>query len=120
VKQRRDGSRDDPTPYSLAAMPGLPDDWRPPGQVQIEKAWAEHEQHELLAELQRERDADGQPTWFMIKEPEQGDPEWVVVWFRAVDPLDTRPDIRITRFPVAWEAQQEADARAIADEHAEE
>jgi hypothetical protein len=88
--------------------------------VHLEKAFAEHAEHDRLVELQRERDDDGNPTWMMIAEPDDGDTTWVAVWLRPVDPLDPRPGIRITRYPTSWEDQQMADARAIADEHAED
>jgi hypothetical protein len=85
--------------------------------VLISKVAGTNQSH---AELQSERDDGGMPRWFMRAEPDEGDATWVAVWLRPVDPLDERPSIRVTRYPVAWEEQQEADARAIADEHAED
>jgi hypothetical protein len=104
----------------LGRMPGLPDDWRPPARVHLERAWDAHPQRDLLNERKAERDGEGMPCWEMRAEPEEGDPSWVAVWLRSADPRDSRPDIRITRYPASWEAEQNADAQAIADEHADD
>jgi hypothetical protein len=97
----------------------LPDDWRPPAQMALERAWAEHPKRELLERLQRERDAEGNKTWGVRMEDDEEDPMWVAVWLRPVDPRDPRPSIRVSRWPKEWEARQQADAEARADEHAD-
>jgi hypothetical protein len=37
-------------------------DWIEPSYARFKKAWAEHDQHARLVELQAERDANGEPT----------------------------------------------------------
>jgi hypothetical protein len=98
-------------------IPGLPNDWRPPQQVLLERAWDKHERHDELVAFQRERDEQDQPKWFLLAEPDEGDPEWTAVWFRPVDPLDERPGIRIVRYPNSWLEGEDARVQAIIDEH---
>ena len=104
----------------LTGMPGLPDDWEPPFQARLDKAWREHPEHERLVTVSRERNEHGKKTWQTVFGPEEEDPSWDAFWLRPVDPTDPRPPILIDRYPRSWREQQEADAHAIADEHAED
>ena len=92
-------------------------DWMDQSYARFEKAWAEHPQHELLAELQSERDAKGEPTWQAVKEDDPDDPTWVQYRLKPVDPRDTRPSIRVCRWPGQLEADEARDTQAIIDEH---
>jgi hypothetical protein len=113
---------DDPTP-GPADEPEHPADkilgadWMEPSYARFKKAWAEHEQHARLVELQAERDANGEPTWQTVKEDDPDDPTWVRYALKPVDPRDPRPSIRICGWPGKVEADEMKDARAIVEEH---
>lgn len=98
--------------------PGLPDDWKPPEQVLLNRAWEEHPRHEELAALVQERDAHGYPKWKTRREPHPDHPDWTVVWFQPANPdVDTRESIQITEYPNEWLEREYARVRAIIEEH---
>ena len=77
------------------------DHWHSPELARVEKAWNEHPQHELLAQLGEERGAGGQVAWEIVKMPDPDHPEWTVVHLRPIDSQDGRSPIRITTYPRA-------------------
>ena len=94
----------------------LPPDWKPPERALVERAWARHHQRRLLDQLERERDAAGNPTWRLVLQDTPEDPEWTRATFEPIDPLDQREGIRITSWPTAKAQQLLDEIRAIADE----
>jgi hypothetical protein len=98
------------------STPGLPDDWQPPEQVVLERGWARHPRHDELTRLVNERDEDGKKTWETVRGPHPEHPGWTVLWFRPIDPTDTRESIKIIEYPNKWIGDEYARVRAIIEE----
>jgi len=96
----------------------LPDNWTPSEYRQLDRAWAEHPQHDLLAELADEHDGDGYRTWQLVRLPEPADPTWTAHYLRPRDPRDPRPAICITRYPRQMPDATNTGARSPGDEQA--
>jgi len=92
------------------------DDWQLPEYARVEKAWSEHPQHELLAQLGEERGTDGQVAWEIVKMADPDHPEWTVVHLRPIDSFDRRSPVRITTYPRKLADVQVSDVPAIAEE----
>jgi hypothetical protein len=97
--------------------PGLPDDWKPPERALLEQAWESHPRHEELVRLGKERDERGYPIWGTHYVPHPEHPDWMVIWFRPVDPRDKREGIQLKEYPIKAIEDEYARVRAVIDEH---
>ena len=98
----------------------LPDTWMPFEHTQLERAWAEHPEHDLLVKLADERDANGFKTWQLVRMPEPVDPTWTAHYLRPLDPTDPRPAICVTRYPRHVMDAKLSDVRAVTGEHSDD
>jgi hypothetical protein len=96
----------------------LPDDWRPPQRILFEREWDRHPHRDELVARQKERDADGAPTWVLREKDEPED--WAAIWQRPLDPRDPRPGIRICGWPNCWLEEEMASARMRAGESSDD
>lgn len=104
-------------------MHELPDDWRQPAQVWLEKQWAEHREREELENRSRERDEHGVKRWQLVREVTPDG--WVEIRQKPAPESDPRRDelrapIRAAVWPLKSEENALKDAQAIADESAAE
>ena len=98
-------------------MPALPDDWHPTIRDMIARVWAANPQRERLDALWHERDEAGERKWFQVIEDDPDDATWSRLMLRPSDSRDTRPAIRVGRWPTKVVTDEDLDAQAILDQH---
>ena len=80
-------------------MPGPHEDWHPPIRDVIARVWAANPQRERLDALWHERDEAGNRKWFQVIEDDPDDATWSRLMLRPSDKRDTRPAMRVGRWP---------------------
>src|SRR6478672_10355847 len=98
-------------------MPGLPDDWHPPIRDMIARVWAANPRRASLDALWHERDETGERKWYQEIEQDPEDEAWSRLMLRPADARDTRPAIRVGRWPTKVVTDKDRDAQAIVEEH---
>ena len=102
---------------NLHLMPGLPDDWHPTIRDMIARVWAANPQRERLDALWHERDEAGERKWFQVIEDDPEDATWSRLMLRPSHARDTRPAIRVGRWPTKVVTDEDLDVQAILDQH---
>ena len=98
-------------------MPVPHEDWHPPIRDVIARVWAANPQRERLDALWHERDEAGNRKWFQVIEDDPDDATWSRLMLRPSDKRDTRPAMRVGRWPTDYVADNDLAAQAIAAEH---